>query len=193
MCCVGIKSDTSVILVTSSKIPSEISSCQHKIFKIDEHLGMCFSGLMADGRILCNYMRNECNNHRFTYDSPILVGRLVRQAADKAQFYTNRSDKRPYGMGLLIAGFDDAGPHLFQTCPSGNYYDCIAIAIGTRSQAAKSYLERNFDCFKTLNLEDLIHHGMKALEATFIDGYLEKNNCLVAYIGANLQFTVLNE
>ena len=28
----------------------------------------------------------------------------------------------------------EKGPHIFQTCPSANYYDCKAMAIGARSQ-----------------------------------------------------------
>lgn len=35
-----------------------------QIFKIDDHMGIAISGLTADGRILCRYMRNECLNHR---------------------------------------------------------------------------------------------------------------------------------
>ena len=26
------------------------------------------------------------------------------------------------------------GPHIYQTCPSANYFDCKAMAIGARSQ-----------------------------------------------------------
>merc|ERR1719389_1192298 len=65
--------------------------------------------------------------------------------ADKSQVATARSWKRPYGVGLLVAGCDQTGPHLFQTCPSGNYYECKAMAIGGRSQASKTYLEKNLD------------------------------------------------
>lgn len=53
--------------------------------QIDDHMGIAISGLTADGRILCRYMRNECLNHRFVFDSPMPLGRLVRQVADKAQ------------------------------------------------------------------------------------------------------------
>ena len=28
----------------------------------------------------------------------------------------------------------DMGPHIYQTCPSANYFDCKAMAIGARSQ-----------------------------------------------------------
>lgn len=62
------------------------------------------------------------------------VGRLVRQVADKHQVCTQRSWKRPYGVGLLVGGYDKTGPHLYNTCPSGNYYEYKAMAIGARSQ-----------------------------------------------------------
>jgi 20S proteasome subunit alpha 6 len=62
------------------------------------------------------------------------VGRLVKQVADKHQVNTQRSWCRPYGVGLLVAGHDAKGPHLYNTCPSGNYYEYKAHAIGARSQ-----------------------------------------------------------
>ena len=78
------------------------------------------------------------------------LGRLVRQVADKAQVGTQRSWKRPYGVGLITAGADESGAHIFYNCPSGNYYDYKAFAMGARSQAAKTYLERNFGTFVVL-------------------------------------------
>ncbi len=71
---------------------------------------------------------------RFVYESAMPVGRLVRQVADKHQVNTQRSWCRPYGVGLLVAGSDAKGPHLYNTCPSGNYYEYKAHAIGARSQ-----------------------------------------------------------
>lgn len=50
------------------------------------------------------------------------------------QVCTQRSWKRPYGVGLLVAGYDKTGPHLYNTCPSANYYEYKAMAIGARSQ-----------------------------------------------------------
>lgn len=41
----------------------------------------------------------------------------------------------------------DMGPHIFQTCPSANYFDCKAMSIGARSQSARTYLERCMDKF----------------------------------------------
>lgn len=66
------------------------------------------------------------------------------------QYSTQVYGRRPYGVGMLIAGSDvsgvlvtgliwsyhiqSQGTHLYQTCPSSNFYDCKAMAIGARSQ-----------------------------------------------------------
>ena len=74
---------------------------------------------------------------RFVYESALPVGRLVRDLADKAQVCTQRSWKRPYGVGLLVGGYDKTGAKLYYNCPSGNYYEYKANAVGARSQASR--------------------------------------------------------
>lgn len=45
-------------------------------------MGIAIAGLTADARVLCKYMRNECINHKFVFDSPMQLERLVLQVAD---------------------------------------------------------------------------------------------------------------
>lgn len=52
-------------------------------------------------------MRTECLNHKFTYGSPINVGRLVCDVADRHQRCTQSYVRRPYGVGMLVAGYDE--------------------------------------------------------------------------------------
>ncbi|PPS17876.1 hypothetical protein GOBAR_AA02682 [Gossypium barbadense] len=91
---IGLRSKTHVVLGCVNKANSELSSHQKKIFKVDDHIGVAIAGLTADGRVLSRYMRNECINYSFTYESPLPVGRLVVQLADKAQQYLDVEDKR---------------------------------------------------------------------------------------------------
>mmetsp|Transcript_7110 Transcript_7110/g.18534 ORF Transcript_7110/g.18534 Transcript_7110/m.18534 type:complete len:265 (-) Transcript_7110:190-984(-) len=190
---VGLRSETHVVLATLKRAASELSSYQKKIFKVDDHMGVAIAGLTADGRILSRYMRNECINHRFVYETALPVSRLVRQVADKSQVCTQRSWKRPYGVGLLVAGYDSSGPHMFQTCPSGNYYEYNAIAIGARSQAAKTYLERKFEGFPAMSLDALVKEALQALSASLSDGDLTTANCSVAIVGKGTAFTILED
>lgn len=163
---VGLKNNTVAVLVALKRAASELSAYQKKLFPIDEHIGISIAGLTADARMLSRYMRNECLNYRFSHDAPLPVNRLLLKLGNKMQVCTQRYDKRPYGVGLLIAGSDDSGPHIYQTCPSANYYDCRAMAIGSRSQSARTYLEKHLDVFPNCTIDELVAHGLRALRDT---------------------------
>lgn len=123
------------------------------------------SGLTADARLLCKYLRNECLSHKYTYNSAHPVQRLVQKVSEKSQHKTQSYGKRPYGVGLLVAGYDQAGPHLYETCPDGNHYEYVAHSIGARSQSARTYLENNAHLFSGCALDSLLLHALKALKS----------------------------
>jgi 20S proteasome subunit alpha 6 len=79
---IGLKSSKYAVVVALKRASSELGAHQRKIFKIDEHMGIAIAGLSADARVLCKYMRSECINHKFVYDSPMQLERLVLQVAD---------------------------------------------------------------------------------------------------------------
>jgi len=177
-------SKTHVVIASFKRAQSELAHHQQKIFKIDNHMCIGIAGLTADARVLAEYMRNECLNHRYVYDSPMNVGRLVSQVADKSQTKTQNSSKRPYGVGLLIAGVDEKGPHLFETCPSGISNEYYAMAIGGKSTSAKTYLEKHFATFPDVDLDALIQHALEAMnKTTSSDQPLTEKNTAVAILG----------
>ncbi|GJN14978.1 hypothetical protein PR202_gb01861 [Eleusine coracana subsp. coracana] len=180
---VGLCSCTHAVLVASNKPASELSSFQRKVFRVADHVGVAFSGLTADGRVLTKFLRNECINHAFVYEAQLPVSRLALRLADKAQVCTQRSWKRPYGVGLLVAGLDETGPHLYYNCPSGNYFEYQAFAIGSRSQAAKTFLERKFEGFNKYTPEQLIKDALSAIKETLQGEKLTSSNCTVAIVG----------
>ncbi|KAM6559863.1 hypothetical protein CsatA_029102 [Cannabis sativa] len=190
---IGLRSKTHVVLACVNKTNSELSSHQKKIFKVDDHIGVAIAGLTADGRVLSRYMRSECINYNYTYESPLPVGRLVVQLADKAQVCTQRSWKRPYGVGLLVGGLDESGAHLYYNCPSGNYFEYQAFAIGSRSQAAKTYLERRFESFKDSSREELIKDALIATRETLQGEKLRSSICTIAVVGAGEAFHILDQ
>lgn len=60
---------------------------------------------------------------------------------------TQEYGRRPYGVGFLVIGHDESGPHLYEFSPSGNSYEYYAMSIGARSQSAKTYLEKHYEEF----------------------------------------------
>ncbi len=193
---VGLRSSTHVVMATLKRSASELASYQKKLATIDDHVGIAIAGLTADARVLSRFMRNECLNHKYTFDAPMPLSRLALAVADKCQVSTQRASKRPYGVGLLIAGYDKTGPHLFQTCPSGNYYEYYAMAIGSRSQSGKTFLERTFEKYKDFDLDTLIKHAVLALRETVSsakDTELTSENTAISVVGADTPFTVYED
>ena len=162
----------------------ELSSYQKKVIGIDEHFGIALAGLASDARVLSNFMKQQALGSKMTYGRPIPLERIVAQIGDRAQTSTQVYGKRPYGVGLLIAGVDETGPHLFEFQPSGMTQEMIACAIGARSQMARTYLERHLDKFADAGREELIKHGLLALkESLSQDKELTVENASVGVTG----------
>lgn len=112
------------------------------------------------------------------------VETLVSMIGDKAQLNTQHYGKRPYGVGLLVAGIDETGPHLYEFQPSGMTQEMVACAIGARSQMARTYLEKNAEKFPDCGREELIKHGLQALKETLVqDRELTVENTSVGVVG----------
>ncbi|GAA5900176.1 hypothetical protein JCM5296_001479 [Sporobolomyces johnsonii] len=184
--CVGLRSNTHVILLGLKRSTGELASYQKKLIRIDDHLGISIAGLTSDARVLSNFMRTQAMSSRMLYNRPLPVSRIVNAIADKAQINTQHYGRRPYGVGLLVAGYDEKGPHLYEFSPSGNCLEYFAMSIGARSQSAKTYLEAHFNEFADCDLPTLIKHGLHALRDTLQqDKELTIHNTSIGIVGVS--------
>ncbi|KAK9478270.1 nucleophile aminohydrolase [Lipomyces japonicus] len=189
---VGLVSKTHAVLVALKRNAEELGSYQKKILRTDDHLGFALAGLAPDARVLSNFMRSEAMSSKMMYNRPIPVSRIASAIGDKAQTNTQSYGRRPYGVGLLVAGHDETGPHLFEFLPSGTVLEYFGAAIGARSQSARTYLERNFEQFADANLEQLVLHGLRALRDTLAqDKELLAANTSIGVVGVDQKFTII--
>lgn len=140
-------------------------------------------------------MRQECLNHKFAHGTNIMPERLIARVGNKMQICTQRYDRRPYGVGLLVASYDkDQGANIFEICPSARYISCKAMSIGSRSQSAKTYLEKHITAIMSSEKDQLIEHGIRALKDTLpSEVTLNEKNISIAIVGRDIDFTVLDE
>jgi 20S proteasome subunit alpha 6 len=135
-------------------------------------------------------MKQQSLASKMTYGRPLQLERIVSRIGDRAQTNTQHYGKRPYGVGLLVAGVDEAGPHLFEFQPSGMTHEMVACAIGARSQMARTYLERHLDEFPDCNRDRLIDHALRALkESLSQDRELTIDNTTVGVVGVGSEAT----
>ena len=85
-----------------------------KIAGIDKHIGMVYSGMGPDSRVLVGKARKIAQKYMLTYGEPIPTQQLVRELASVMQEFTQSGGVRPFGVSLLVIGSDDKGPMLYQ-------------------------------------------------------------------------------
>lgn len=170
----------------------ELSSYQKKIIPIDTHYGLALAGLASDARVLSNYMKQQSLASRLNLGRAIPLAHIVSRIADRAQTNTQEYGRRPYGVGLLVAGVDASGCHLFEFNPSGVTQEMTADAIGARSQMARTYLERHLDKFDGCSRDELVKHALRALrESLQQDKELSVDNTSLGVGGKGEKFALL--
>ncbi|KAJ1965635.1 Proteasome subunit alpha type-4 [Dipsacomyces acuminosporus] len=163
-CAVGICGTDSVILGVEKKAALKLQDprTMRKIHRLDDSIFIASAGLVADARVLVDMARVECQNHRLTVEDPPTVEFITHYIASVQQRYTQSGGRRPFGISTLIVGFDpDNSPKLFQTDPSGIYYEWKANSIGRNSQTVREFLEKHYT--ESISEADAIKLAVKSL------------------------------
>ncbi|GMN38999.1 hypothetical protein TIFTF001_008240 [Ficus carica] len=95
------------------------------------------------------------------------------------------SGVRPFGVSLLVAGFDDNGPQLYQVDPSGSYFSWKASAMGKNVSNAKTFLEKRYT--DNMELDDAVHTAILTLKEGF-EGQISGKNIEIGIIGTDRKF-----
>ncbi|ORZ33078.1 putative proteasome subunit alpha type-2 [Catenaria anguillulae PL171] len=143
-------------------------------------IGVVYSGMGPDARLLISKARKAAQQYKRVYmqDPPVAI--LVQEIAAVMQEYTQSGGVRPFGVSLLVAGWDEHRGHsLYQVDPSGTYFGWKATAIGKNMLNAKTFLEKRFS--DTLELDDAIHTAILTLKEG-IEGQLNENSLEIGII-----------
>lgn len=192
---VGLKSKQHAVLVALKRASSNLQvEGQKKIIPLDVHMGMSIAGLTADAKSLSRWIRTECLHSRYFNNTALRLENVMSDLGNKMQLCIQGYNKRPYGVGLLVAGCDDEGTHIYQVCPSANFYDCKAMSIGARSQSARTYLEKFLDEFQDCDLDALVAHGLRALRDCLPNEVdLTNKNVTISVVGTDREFTIYED
>jgi 20S proteasome alpha/beta subunit len=82
-------------------------------------------------------------NSSFSSSSSKLHSQIDDRATNEIDVLNYIRGVRPFGVSLLVAGYDESKGHsLYQVDPSGSYYPWKATAIGKNQVNAKTFLEK---------------------------------------------------
>ena len=163
---IGVLVEQGVILLAEKKIqPLQEPDSVEKISKIDEHVGVVTSGLMADARKLIAEARVKAQSYWLTYEEAIPAEALAEHICDIKAEFTQGGGARPYGVAMIIGSVDfDGSPRLYVTDPVGTYWGFLASIIGRGAASAGEYLEKRYN--RKMSLDDAIKLAIGSLRET---------------------------
>lgn len=158
VCTDGLLFVTDKRIIDSLVVPESVE----KIWQIDDHIGATASGILSDARVLIERAQLKAQQHRVTYDSPIDTLSIVKDICDLKQVCTQSGGLRPFGVSVLVAGIDDHTPRLYETDPTGIFFQYKATAIGEGEVEIEDILHKEYT--DNLAIEDGFKLSLKALK-----------------------------
>ena len=170
---IGMICKDGVVLVTDKRIvdPLIVASSVDKIVKIDNHIGATAAGILSDARILIERAQLRAQQHFVTYDSPVDILSIVKDIADLKQLCTQSGGLRPFGVSLLIAGVDTNGPVLYETDPTGIFFEYYAAVIGEGETEIEEILQKEYK--RDMTCDQALKLCVRALNK-ILEGFNEK-------------------
>ena len=150
---IGVICSDGVLLVTDKRILDKlvVPDSVEKIFQIDDHIGATASGILSDARVLIERAQITAQQHKITYDTPVDILSVVKDICNLKQICTQSGGLRPFGVSILVAGIDRSGPQLFETDPTGIYFQYRATVIGEGETEIEDILHKQYNDKMTMD------------------------------------------
>ncbi len=179
---IGIRCKDGVLFVADKRIVDDLIVVEsiEKTFMIDNHIAATAAGILSDARVLVQRAQLTAQQHRITYDHPVDVLTVVKDVSDLKQITTQSGGYRPFGVSLLIGGVDDTGIRLFETDPTGIFFEYKATSIGEGEAVVDEILHKEYR--ESLTIKDGLRLAIKALSKAIEDLDAKRLDC--AYIDA---------
>ena len=165
VCADGLLFVTDKRIIDSLVVPEAVE----KIWQIDEHIGATASGILSDARVLIERAQLRAQQHRITYDSAIDTLTIVKDICDLKQICTQSGGLRPFGVSILVGGIDDHTPRLYETDPTGIFFQYQATAIGEGEVEVEEILHEEYK--PELTIEEGFKVSLKALNKVLGDNF----------------------
>jgi len=159
---VGIKAKDGVVLCADMRASAGYFIANNntmKIQKLDDHAGMTMAGGVADAQNITDILRYHANLHRIQKQEPIPIKSLTRLSS--LIFHQNRG--YPFIADILVGGYDNDGPALFNIDMFGSVEEKIYVTTGSGSPVAYGLLEEEFR--EGLTVEEAKVLALRAVKA----------------------------
>ena len=130
-----------------------------KLFRIDENMGLAVAGVVGDAQTLARYITAEVELYKLKRGQPMSVksgATLTSNILAGSRFY-------PYWVGLILAGVDREGNHVYALDMVGGAIPDDYVTTGSGSPYVYGVLEDHYQ--KGLSINEGVDLAIRSLQA----------------------------
>ncbi len=168
---IGLVCSDGILFVTDKRIVDTlvVPESVEKIWQIDSHIGATASGILSDARVLIERAQLKAQQHKVTYDTSVDVITIVKDICNLKQICTQSGGLRPFGVSVLVGGIDVDKPRLYETDPTGIFFEYKASVIGEGEVEIEEILHSQYK--PELTIEDALKLCLAALKKVLGDNF----------------------
>jgi len=144
-----------------------------KVYQIADNLGMTIAGVVGDAQLVVRYIQSEVSIYSMKRGSPMSVTAAATLVANVM--------RNGFYLGLIVAGHDTLGGHVFSIDAAGGYIEDNFVSIGSGSTVALGSLEASYK--KNMSKKDAIDVAITALNSARRRDSATGDGMLISYIG----------
>nr|UXY86911.1 26s proteasome SU A6 [Cryptomonas paramecium] len=130
-----------------------------KIFFLNSNIIVGVSGIIGDSKIICELLKNELKEYELINNIPIPIFSLACFVSRFFHINTIYHGTRPFGISIMLTGYDVTGLHLFQI-KQNNPNSSSFKPIVTILQKYKKNIELFSEKIKLSSIHELIYHTL---------------------------------
>jgi len=159
---IGVICNDGVILASDTRVTMGYFVAHKKgkkVYKIDDHLAMTISGVVADAQRTVDILKANSQLYKLNNGRPMPIRSAARLIANL--LFSSRF--APMIAQVLVGGVDDAGPHIFSLDPLGSLTEEKCVATGSGSPIAYGVLEDKYK--EDMTIENLLPITVQAVNS----------------------------
>jgi len=161
---VGVVCSDGIILGTDTRATMGVyiaSKHAKKVYKITDRLAMTVAGGVAAAQKVVDILKANASLFELDNGRPMPVSAAARLIANI--LFSNREVGAPLPLQVLIGGFDESGPHIFNLDPLGSLTEEKIVSTGSGSPVAYGVLEDQYK--EGRKIEEMLPIVVRAIDS----------------------------
>ncbi len=154
---IAAKDDKQVVVATVNRDGNPLYTGADKIVRVSKDCVVLVTGHGGDTNQVRQMLRDMAVNHKFVLGSEISPKEVSLALSDYLH-ELGMSYRRPLGVGIIVAGYDNHGsiPAVYHCDVDGNATDRNGIALGKEASQAEHCLSEGMKAGSKKKLEDVV-------------------------------------